>query len=283
LSSSSEEEEEEDDDDEDVDDDESDEDELGKVDNDNDNQDDEDEEEDSDAEDDDEDNLDEFDVAARLRRSPLSAIPEARRRPIAHVITTTLRVMTAEATFSLEAMSDGEYDVMDNSDFETLDVLRPSGYEYPDSDRSRSHTRPVLEVDPQVMRDFQGLNCIDSSESEFDSNEDEAEVTAAIRQRRVERRHRRMTSGSISKRTVSDRGSDSDREDLQPWDHGEAGPNPRRIRRKTERFSWMSSATTHDIIYELKEPNSDAEASVDESGTLARELPYYLYMDVDSE
>ncbi|ETS75395.1 hypothetical protein PFICI_12339 [Pestalotiopsis fici W106-1] len=190
-----------------------------------------------------------------------------------HAHTSTVVV---EAAFEIEECSDEDEDAMDSGD-EYEDVRRPDSYEYPDSDRgsSRPHSRSALhEVDSKLMDSFLDLKTCYSSDDDSELELDEFEIKKrALRQ---EKRLRRMTSGSIGKRTVSERGSDSDREDLQPWDTGDS--SLRRLRRKVNRRSLLS-----DIIIELKEPNSDGEVVWDEDEiNLARELPFWT-MEVDSD
>ncbi|ORY58709.1 uncharacterized protein BCR38DRAFT_413032 [Pseudomassariella vexata] len=202
------------------------------------------------------------------------------RQPMPHIATRTLRII-AEANFSIEEMQDDDDDDM-GSDCEHLAVLRPSGFEYPESDRSRSRSRPPPELDTHLMTGLKDLHCFESDDSDIDYDDEHGQdkVMRAVHQHRRKKRERRMTSGSISKRTVSERGSDSDREDLKPWDTGEAGPNLRRLRRKTDRKSLLSIPP--EVIYELTEPKED-EIILGESELLARELPYFEYMAVDSE
>lgn len=116
-------------------------------------------------------------------------------------------------------------------------------------------------------------------EESDDGEDDDGEFERTRKLLRQQRRVRRMTSGSISKRTVSERDSDSDREDLQPWDTGDS--HLRRLRRKINRRSLISNPA--EIIIELKEPNSDGEVVWDEDEiNLARELPFWT-MEVDSD
>lgn len=216
---------------------------------------------------------DDSESSASPPQSPLSDIPEI-RATISHV---TRAHITVEAAFEIEECTDYDDNDMD-SDVERLDVLRPYGIEDAESERSRSTSRPQREVDPQLMTSLQDLTCFESDQSDLDISDDD-EFMRELRQHRKQRKVRRMTSGSISKRTVSERGSDSDREDLQPYDTGEAVQ--RRIRRKVDRRSLLSIPP--EIIIELKEPNSDGEIVWDEHETdLARELPFWT-MEVDSD
>ncbi|KAH8201370.1 hypothetical protein TruAng_004453 [Truncatella angustata] len=193
-----------------------------------------------------------------------------------------------QAAFEIEecSSSDEDEDAMDSDGSDDSDdddgVLRPDSIEYPASDSSRSASRSEGEVDPQLIDSLDNLNTTMSSDEEEDSDVegDYAEYLRELKRARQQRRSRRMTQGSISKRTISERGSDSDREDLQPWDTGDI--NQRRLRRKVHnRHSLLSIPP--DIIIELKEPNSDGEVVWDEHEiNLARELPFWT-MEVDSE
>ncbi|KAK9413311.1 hypothetical protein SUNI508_02510 [Seiridium unicorne] len=218
---------------------------------------------------------DESDGSGSPPRSPRSDTSES-RPPIADGLT---HVVVVEAAFEIEECSEEDEDAMDSDDD---DVLRPYGIEYPESDRSRSRSRSAHEVDPQLMNSLQDLTtCFQSDEDESDSDVDGdyGEYLRELKLSRQQRRARRMTQGSISKRTISERGSDSDREDLQPWDTGDV--NQRRLRRKVDRRSLLSIPP--EIIIELKEPNSDGEVVWDEHEiNLARELPFWT-MEVDSE
>jgi hypothetical protein len=219
----------------------------------------------------------ESDSSASPPDSPVSDIPVL-REPVAQVTAASLRIV--EATFAIEEMSDYDPDDSDDDD-NRLNVLRPYGFEYPESDRSRSRSRPPPEVDPVMMRRFADLDCFDDSDSDEDQDD---EFVRQLRRKREERRLRRMKSGSISKRTVSERGSESDKEDvLLPYDGPESGLNTRRVRRKTDRHSLQFSGQFPERIEELKEPNSEDEIILNDAEIFARELPYWTLMDVDSE
>ncbi|KAI1344421.1 hypothetical protein F5Y15DRAFT_111760 [Xylariaceae sp. FL0016] len=186
--------------------------------------------------------------------------------PIAKTI-----IQIDEACFQVEELSD-----VDSEDDIHLHIL-PTGFEDAESDRSRSRSRPSREVDPVVMTGFKNLDPFEDSD---DLDHDE-EFDRTLRQQRQEKRIRRMKSGSISKRTVSERGSDSDREDVLPYYEGnENGPNFRRVRRKGEnRTSIQFTGPLPDTILELKEEDgtsSDWEA-------MASELPFWTLMETDSD
>lgn len=182
-----------------------------------------------------------------------------------------------------ECSEDGDDDdeFMD-SDAESLEILQPSGFSSPASGRqsptsghSSSRPRADRELDPRMLHDFEDLACYETDESGSEENPEMSEYERNRKRMRLEKRQRRMTSGSLSKRTVSDRGSDEDREDLQPWDTGDL--SQRRLRRKTDRWSLLSTQAP-EIIIEVKEPHSDGEMSVD-SEELLQELPFWRLIE----
>ncbi|KAI1399322.1 hypothetical protein F4819DRAFT_422287 [Hypoxylon fuscum] len=216
----------------------------------------------------------ESDSSAGPPQSPLSDVPKLRHQHVEQVA--AIRIVE-QAAFSIEELAD---DCSFNSDDDHLDVLRPYAVEYPISERSRSRSRPPPDMDPAVMTGIENLNTFEDSDADIDHDD---EFTRQLQKRREERRLRRMKSGSLSKRTVSERGSDSDREDVLPYYEGnETGPT-RRMRRKVDRTSIRFEGPLPERIEELKEPNSDDEIILDDAELFARELPYWTLMDVDSE
>lgn len=172
-----------------------------------------------------------------------------------------------------------------DSDNERPDVIRPTAIEDAESDRSRSRPRHPPEGYQRVVRGISNLNCSDSSE-ESDFDFDEVEHQEFLRKSREAKRHKRMTSGSIGKRSITESlGGDSDHEDLnKPFlSAEEAGSSARRLRRKIGNRHSLQFQDPPPGIEELDEP----ESSEDEyliSEALARELPYYEYsvMQIDS-
>lgn len=132
------------------------------------------------------------------------------------------------------------------------------------------------------MFNLGNLNCSDSDETDLE----EHEYKEFLIKRRMAARHKRMTSGSIGKRTISESiGSDTDREDIRSFlGAEEAGSSARRLRRRVgDRRSLQFPDPPPPRIEELDEPgSSDDELLAGES--LARELPYYEYvsMEIDS-
>ncbi|RYC58075.1 hypothetical protein CHU98_g8138 [Xylaria longipes] len=178
----------------------------------------------------------------------------------------------------LEELSDFS---LDSDEEIQVDVIRPYAIEYGgESERSRSGSRATHELDPALTAGVKHLSTFDSDSEELDPDD---EFQVQLRLDRQARRIRRMKSGSISKRTISERDSDSDREDVLPWvDGNDPGPVYRRVRRKGEnRTSIHFSGPLPERIEELKEPNSDDEVIIDDAELFARELPYFSFMEVD--
>ncbi|KAI0179883.1 hypothetical protein GGR52DRAFT_216720 [Hypoxylon sp. FL1284] len=219
----------------------------------------------------------ESDSSTSPPQSPISEFPKMHHYHVEQ-ITTTIRI--EQATFSIEELTD---DWSLDSDDDHLDVIRPYAVEYPHSDRSRSRSQPP-DMDPTVMSGIENLNTFEDSDVDIDRDD---EFTRQLQKSREERRLRRMKSGSLSKRTVSERGSDSDREDVLPYYEGNNDTGPaRRTRRKVgDRISIQFTGALPERIEELKEPNSDSDDEIilDDAELFARELPYWTLMDVDSE
>jgi len=182
-----------------------------------------------------------------------------------------------EAGFVVEELSDYSLD----SEEIQLDIIRPDAIEYAGgSERSRSGSYRSHDLDPAVTSGFEHMKAFES-DSECDDND---EFQLSLIQKRRERRLRRMKSGSISKRTISERDSESDNEDLKPWlEPNEAIINHRRVRRRGDHRSSIqfTRPLMPERIPELKEPNSDDEVIIDDHELLARELPYFSFMEVD--
>jgi len=188
----------------------------------------------------------------------------------------------------LEVADCGDFDPMD-SDRE--DALKPYAIEYAESDRSRSRSRRPgahrrrRSLDPQLVEKMHKVNCDDDSDSEEEYAIDDADFQNFIRQQRENKWRNRMSHGSsIGKRTISERGSDSDREDIGSTDGRDSQIGDRRTRRRVERRSGLYADAPPERIPELpelEEPDTDDEVD------LARELPFcdtdLEIMEVDSE
>lgn len=199
-----------------------------------------------------------------------------------------------EGNFTLQELrtSDTEYDSDDG-----LSVVQPDHYEDADSDAAHSHkTQPFPplnnnSLDARIMETFGRLDCNDPEENH----------EAYIQKRREQRRKKRLSSGSIHKRTLSQSiGSDTDDEDIQPLDANEAGSTARRLRRRTgERTSIIFDDPPQRIVEEIEpesgddvdmqvvEPDVDADV-IDVEEVLMHALPYYQLdtddsMEVNSE
>jgi len=196
----------------------------------------------------------------------------------------TTKIIIVADHLIIEDLGEYEYDTDDG------EVITPYAIECPEpgptsKQQQQQQQQPSRrrDLDPAFQRNFADLNPFDTSDDDMDEND---EFEANRRKAREERRLRRMKSGSISKRTVSERGSDSDREDVPHFCQGEfndSGPAYRRTRRKTDRHSMQFSGQFPESIEELKEPSSDDEIIFEDTELYARELPFWTLMDVDSE
>ncbi|KAK3400499.1 hypothetical protein B0T20DRAFT_146773 [Sordaria brevicollis] len=238
-------------------------------------------------------------------RSP-SPSSSSSSRPVERIVTNPNLVVE-------EILSDDDGNGDDDDDHQTsrvpLPIMYPDAIEYADEESSgRSRSRPPRrryhdrEVDERVTYDFGQLNCSDSDSDVTDI--EEAEHREILKRQREERRRKRMTSGSIGKRTFAER-SDSDVEDEPRRSKRFFGaeqlgssPSTRRIfqRRVTgdgRRRSVQVSEPTMlrpPRIDEIEEPeSSNEEITVEESPTTTtttwtREMPYYecVMMDIDS-
>lgn len=127
---------------------------------------------------------------------------------------TTIRI--DEAGFTVEELSD---DSLDSDEEILLDVVRPYAIEYcGESECSRSESCAI--------------HNFDCSSDDSDSDDSFFAQVLLNRQER-HRRRRRMQSGSIHKRTLSERSSETDREDILPGvDANGPGPKVSRIKRE---------------------------------------------------
>lgn len=182
-----------------------------------------------------------------------------------------------EGNFVIEELSDFGDDDMQGRD----DVIRPHKIEYAESERSRSRTR-LTPDDPHMINDLQNLKCRspDPNSSSDDSDLIEDEHEARTQSIRAAERRQRMSQGSIgTKRTMSERGSDSDHEDVRHYiGFEELGSSARRLKRRV-------AGDRRSINFSDPPPRIDEVIEPEElDETLARELPFYEYirMEVDS-
>ncbi|WYZ34153.1 hypothetical protein EsH8_I_000429 [Colletotrichum jinshuiense] len=198
--------------------------------------------------------------------------------PAAPEIPQESRATNTKANFTLEELSD--FDPMDQ---DRTGTIAPSGFSSPASARSRSRAPAPTELPHGLTRDMGKLNCSASSSEESDEDLD-AEAAAhrefVRNQRELKMLKRRSHGSSIGKRTISER-SDSDHEDWTPLDPDDVGSSARRLRRRVgDRRSFIHlhfQDPPPPRIDELEEPESEVEGTFIycDSGTLARELPYW--------
>jgi hypothetical protein len=220
--------------------------------------------------------------------STTSELPEAPPPPSRPSPTIVRGLTTTIATFIIDDMGNFESD-----DEERIDALLPHTIdEYPDSPRGLSLR---TEIDQTRMYQHPPLDCSDSEQSDASDSSDDLEADDEFEEnlmkRRAERRFRRMTAGSIGKRTITESiGSDSDREDHRsqiPFflDPSQAGSSARRLRRKVgNRHSLLFHDPPMPRIDQMDEPpTSDDEFHDDDA---LKQLPYYtleyITMEVDS-
>ncbi|KAK4167659.1 hypothetical protein QBC43DRAFT_135738 [Cladorrhinum sp. PSN259] len=184
------------------------------------------------------------------------------------------------ATLDVEELSD-----FAGSDDERDGVIRPHQIEYAESDRSLSRSRKInsRDIDPSIMYNLNNLDCDDDS-NESDSNE--AEYHEFLRRRREMKRRRRIIMAvSGGKRAISESwGSDTDNEHLVNWLHSdEYLSSARRRRRRVGDRHNLSPAIPPANIEELEEPTSSDDDMMSIGEHVARELPYYNYLQMDME
>ncbi|KXH39949.1 hypothetical protein CSIM01_10780 [Colletotrichum simmondsii] len=230
--------------------------------------------EESDEEEEDEDEDDESDSDSESESLATPPVQEIHQE--AHIVTATT-TSTVKANFTLEELSD--FDPMDQ---DRSGTIAPSGFSSPASARSRSRAPPPKGLPPGFTQEMRNLG-FDGSSSEGSDNDldaDEAHREFVRMQRELKMRKRRAHGSSIGKRTISER-SDSDHEDMTPLDADDVGSSARRLRRRygdSHRHSFiLFQDPPPPRIDEVEEPESEVEGALFfcDSGTLARELPYY--------
>jgi hypothetical protein len=191
--------------------------------------------------------------------------------------------VVSNGNFTIEELreSDNEYDSDDD-----ISVVHPDQYEDAASDLGRARTPAPAASDRDDHDLADGLEKLDCN-----NHDDEREEW--LQQQRKLRRKKRLSAGSLHKRTISQSiGSDTDDEDLTQLDANEAGSTARRLRRKTGDRGSLLFSDPPQMILEMNEPDSDEEAvpvqvavpdvepGVEELGL--HSLPYYD-MDIDSD
>ncbi|KAK8127019.1 uncharacterized protein PG998_002778 [Apiospora kogelbergensis] len=210
--------------------------------------------------DDSEDDLAASDASDSPPQSPASYVPRVETWSTiqAHLASTGVEV---EETFTVVEQDEDDMESDDGDDGGN-----------PRCCPTRTSTPSPAGTDTTAESDY------DDEDDDDEDDEDDEEYMQHIRFLREQRRLRRMTSGSISKRTVSERGSDSDREDLQPYDLGDS--TQRRLRRKFNRNRLSVISNPQNIIIELAEPNSDDDMSGDD-GDGDGLFQFWRLMEVD--
>lgn len=176
------------------------------------------------------------------------------------------------ANFTIEELSDFDEDDMAGR----TDVLHPFIIEYAESDR------PIDTLEHHVLCNFENLQfCSPGPETSSDESDLDEDAHEAMLQRIRDRNRRlRMSQSSVgTKRTVSERGSESDHDDVRNCvGFEEVGSSARRLKRKM-------GGDRRSLILQDPPPRIDEVVEPEElEETLARELPFYEYtsMEVDS-
>ncbi|OBT87377.1 hypothetical protein VE02_04174 [Pseudogymnoascus sp. 03VT05] len=192
------------------------------------------------------------------------------------------------ANFILSSLHDTD---SSDSDDDDLSVILPDHYsdaassrapsEHSSSDTSEHTPRTPAPADAKATRladKFELLACAPRDDHD-----------AWMSKQRLLKRMKRLSSGSIHKRTLSQSiGSETDDEDIKPYDANEIGASAsglRRLRRKTgERLSLIFDDPPQRIV-ECEEPESGEDEVVQEripdmEEMLMLALPYYE-MDTD--
>jgi hypothetical protein len=136
------------------------------------------------------------------------------------------------------------------------------------------------------MYKLRNLDCSDDSDDA--DLDDDVDFQKFLVRSRLEKRRKRMSSGSIGKRSITESiGSDTDMEDLkvQYLDASQAGSSARRLRRKLgNRQSLQFQDPPLPRIDQADEPNTSDDEFLDDEAL--KELPYYtldyITMEVDS-
>ena len=146
------------------------------------------------------------------------------------------------------------------------------------------------DIPPPIAKSSDNILCPSDSESSIDSDDSEAEYRGFLMKRREERRRKRMTTGHISKRTISESwGSDTDLEDVKDPSLNylgveDPGSSARRLRRRVhvgekQRSSLEFADPPPPRIEEGFEPDSDDDIKE----ALAKELPLHDFLSYEFE
>ncbi|KAJ4387707.1 hypothetical protein N0V93_008306 [Gnomoniopsis smithogilvyi] len=204
-------------------------------------------------------------------REPGSSSPPPDYRDFHNTQVDSHPIVTIRANFTIEELSDfGEDDMRGRSD-----IIYPFAIEDPESER------PVDILD-RLPKDLENLQCCSPhpETSSDDSDLDEDAHQAILQRIRDRNRRMRMSQSSVgTKRTMSERGSDSDHDDVRNYiGFEEAGSSARRLKRRI-------GGDRRSLIFQDPPPRIDEVVEPEElEEALARELPFYEYtsMEVDS-
>lgn len=210
-----------------------------------------------------------------LRGSPVPpAVPYPPRSCGQSNVASHPRVV-GQCNFIIEELSDFDEDDMEGR----TDVIHPSTIE------EAGLEDPNL--DQHVIKNLQGLHVRSPvSDSDSDSSSEVSDLTdddviRNIKAARLQQRQSRMSHSSIgTKRTMSEMGSDSEREDARRnLNFEDLGSSAKRLKRRP--------GDRRSLIFQDPPPRIDEVVEPEEfedGETLARELPFYEYitMEVDS-
>ncbi|PVH71184.1 hypothetical protein DL98DRAFT_660783 [Cadophora sp. DSE1049] len=219
----------------------------------------------------------------------LSPVPEAEE-----VEEDDLDVIEAsiDFTFTIEEIRDSDIESSGGHE-----VVLPSSYsDAEDSDAVLEQTE-----DPSPFSHFESKTFATADEEEDDDDDEEDLARQEFLSRmRAEKRRKRASTGSASKRTLSESiGSDTDDEDMQPvtfLDANQPGSSARRLRRKMGGRTSLIFDDPPERIEEIDEPDSgeeivDVDVDVDVQGGIVgdrrtdwgKELPYHMQEEDSNE
>lgn len=203
---------------------------------------------------------------------PSSPSPSASYHAIPNDENRSHPTVTSRANFTIEELGDFDEDDM----IGRTDIIYPSTIEYAESER------PFDIVDSHMLKDLENLQCRspDPGTVSDGSDLDEDAHQTFLQVRRDRERQKRMSQSSVgTKRTMSDRGSESDHDDVRNYiGFEELGSSARRLKRKVV-------GDRRSLVFQDPPPKIDEVIEPEElDEALARELPFYEYtsMEVDS-
>lgn len=183
------------------------------------------------------------------------------------------RRFVLEGNFTVEELNEDEYEDVDSDDEDM--IIRPHQYE--DAESESGFSMKKGEIDPHLVAGMHQMV--------FD--EDDAARDAWVQQMREQKKIKRRTSSTLTKRKIGESIGSSDEEDLQPCHLSahEAGSSERRLKRKVGSLIFEDPPPG---IPELEEPESCEELIEDDQPGdvqgVDRHLPFYVQvMDVDTD